>query len=551
MLKQLTVKNYALIEELEINFDAGFSIITGETGAGKSILLGALSLLMGQRAETSVIKNNEQKCIIEGIFNIEFYKLNDFFQINELDYSTLTIVRREITQNGKSRAFINDSPVNLNILKELGEQLIDIHSQHETLKLNKTDYQLEIVDSYAKNFDIIENYKFKFKELKKLHQELKNLKELSEKNKSEQDYLLHLFTELDNAKLDEIDLQDIENEHEALSNVEIIKQNLSSIYYNLNGEEFPAVLQVKNALDASKNIAEYLIKALELNERLNSVYIELEDISSETEILNNTIEHNPERLQILNDNLDKIYSLLKKHKVETIEELIEIRNKFQVNLDEINSYDENIKNLEKNIEKTTSDLEILAKELSSRRKNEIPKIEIEILNLIQQLGMPNSSFKILVNPLKEFTLTGKDEIFFLFSANKNVEPQPISKVASGGELSRLMLSIKFLVSRTKSLPTIIFDEIDTGVSGEIAFKMGNILKKMSKNLQVINITHLPQIAAKGDYHFKVYKVENEKGTSSEIKKLEEAERLNEIAKMLSGENLSEAAIENAKELLAN
>jgi DNA repair protein RecN (Recombination protein N) len=551
MLKSLIVKNYALIDELEINLNSGFSIITGETGAGKSIILGALSLLMGQRAEISVIKDNEQKCVIEGLFEIENYKLHDFFSQNEIDYSSQTIIRREIAQNGKSRAFVNDTPVNLNVLKDLCESLIDIHSQHETLKLNRSDFQLEMIDAYAKNQLTLDKYKADFKELKKLEKNLTELKQIAEKTKTEQDYFQHQFDELFNAKLDDINLQELEKEQEALNNVEIIKQNLAKIYNSINGEEFPAIMQIKCALDASKIIANYLEKTNELSQRLQSVYIEIEDIGSEAEILNNTIEHNQERLQIVNENLDKIYGLLKKHKVQNINELIEIRNNLNAKLNEINSYDENIEKLQKELNIAIQNLKNLAKELSDRRKKIIPNVENEIISLVNQLGMLNATFKIETVHLQDFSATGTDEILFLFSANKNVEPQQIAKVASGGELSRLMLSIKYVVSKVKALPTIIFDEIDTGVSGEIAFKMGNILKQMSKNLQVINITHLPQIAAKGDYHFKVYKVENETRTASEIKQLTDSERLEEIAKMLSGENLSEAAIANAKVLLAN
>jgi len=551
MLKSLIVKNFALIEELEISFNSGFSIITGETGAGKSIILGALSLLLGQRADTSVIKDIEQKCVIEGNFDIRNYNLKPFFDANEVEYSDETIIRREMNQTGKSRAFINDTPVNLNLVKELGEFLIDIHSQHETLRLNTADFQLDIIDSYAKNAQLLEQYRNDFRELKKLEKKLSELKELAEKNKKEQEYFQFIYDELENAKLEQDELEELEKERETLSNTEIIKLNLAKIYYSINGEELPAILQIKDALDASKNISNFLEKADELNKRLQSVYIEVEDIGAEAEILNNSIEHNPERLQIVNDRLDLIYNLFKKHKVEKISELIEIRKNLQLKVDEINSYEENIAKLEKQIKTSTTDLMKLAKQLSENRKKAIPKVENEILALVIQLGMPNASFIAEIKTYEQFTNSGIDEVNFLFSANKNVEPQFISKVASGGELSRLMLSIKFVVSKTKSLPTIIFDEIDTGVSGEIAHKMANILKLMSKNLQVINITHLPQIAAKGDYHFKVYKVEKQHTTSSEIKQLTSDERLEEIAKMLSGENLSEAALANARELMGN
>jgi len=551
MLKSLTVKNFALIEKLEIDLNSGFSIITGETGAGKSILLGALSLLMGQRADTSVIKDIEQKCVIEGTFDIKNYNIQNFYIQNEIDYSDETIIRREINQTGKSRAFVNDIPVNLNILKDLGDFLIDIHSQHETLKLNNLDFQLEVIDSYAKNSTLLEKYKADFKELKKIEKQLNELIQLAEKNKNEKEYLQHIYNELDNAKLENTQLENLEKEQETLSHTELIKLNLTKIYYSINSEELPAILQIKDALDASKNIAHFTEKTLDLNNRLQSIYIELEDIGSETEILNNSIEHNPEKLQIVNDRLDIIYSLLKKHKVQTITELIQIKNDLQIKVDEINSYDEKIKNLENQKNKAVINLNKVAKELSDNRKKIIPMVESEIISLVNQLGMLNATFVIKINNLEMFSSNGTDEVSFLFSANKNIEAQLISKVASGGELSRLMLSIKYVISQTKSLPTIIFDEIDTGVSGEIAHKMANILKQMSKNLQVINITHLPQIAAKGDYHFKVYKVENELTTSSEIKKLTSDERLEEIAKMLSGENLSEAAIANAKVLLSN
>jgi len=551
MLNSLSVKNFALIDELEINFNSGFSIITGETGAGKSILLGALSLLLGQRADTSVIKDQNQKCVVEGTFDIKNYNLKNLFDEIEVDYFEETIIRREIGQNGKSRAFINDSPVNLNQLKEIASNLIDIHSQHETLKLNDANFQLDIVDVFCKNNSLLEEYNNIFQKYKNLQKELISAKNEAEKSKHEQEFLQSKFDELEQAKLQEDEQEELEKEQDKLTHTEEIKQNLSKIFSALSGEEFPVILQLKSSVEAARNISKYLQKADEFYKRLESCYIELEDISSEVEIQNNDIEFNPERLQFINDRLDLIYGLQKKHKLQTVKDLIELKKQLNHKLITINSFDENIEKLEKELDLCLKELQNAANQLSEKRKKAAPKIEKEILEILKQVGMLNSTFEVRQTKLKEFSETGKDEINFMFSANKNVDLQHISKVASGGELSRLMLSIKSIISKSKALPTIIFDEIDTGVSGEIADKMGNILKLMSEKLQVLNITHLPQVAAKGDYHYKVYKSEEKNTTSSKIKLLTNDERLNEIAKMLSGENITQAAIENAKVLLSN
>ncbi len=551
MLNSLSVKNFALIDELEIDFKPGLSIITGETGAGKSILLGALALLLGQRADTSVIKNENLKCIVEANFNIKNYNLLQTFSELEIDYFEETIIRREINRAGKSRAFINDTPVNLNQLKEITSKLIDIHSQHETLKLNETKFQLEIIDIYANNKALNDEYLNTFVNYKNLLKQLEQLKNEAEKSKLQQELVQTKYQELEDAKLKEDEQEDLEKEQDTLTHVEEIKLNLAKIYNAMSGEENPIILQLKTCVEAARNINKYLHKAEEFFNRLQTAYIDLEDLSTEVEIQNNNIEFNPLRLEFINQRIDIIYALQKKHKVNSCAELLEIKNQLNDKLKAISSFDENIEILEKKITAELITLKELANKLHEQRKKFAPKFEKEILEILKQLGMINATFNVKITKNQDFSETGTDEINFLFSANKNVDLQKIEKVASGGELSRLMLAIKAIISNSKALPTIIFDEIDTGVSGEIADKMGNILKKMSRKLQVLNITHLPQVAAKGDAHYKVYKIEQQNTTSSKIKLLSDQERLQEVAKMLSGENITQAAIENAKVLFNN
>lgn len=550
MLQSLKIVNYALINQIEIDFRDGFTIITGETGAGKSILLGALSLILGNRADTSILKDNTGKCIIEGVFDIKKYKLHHFFDDNELDYENTTILRREISQSGKSRAFINDTPVNLNLLKSIGNQLIDIHSQHENLYLSDSDFQLDIIDSYAKNKNEYENYLNKYYEYQKIKKQFKKAESEATALKNEAEYIRFQFEQLDSAKLINGEYEELENELKTLNHTEEIKLNLNkSAFLLTENEEFNILANLKEAVNSIEKIKNYFEQGDEISTRLNSSYIELEDLTNEIEQINNKLEFSPDRLEFINERISSLNDLIKKHQVANIQELIKKRDELDIKLNAFYNLDDSLNELKEYLDNCEKELQKLAQQLSKTRTSVIPKIETEISKLLHQLGMPNAVFKIEQFEKQQFENKGIDEIQFLFSANKNIAIQELTKVASGGELSRLMLSLKSVLSQSKSLPTIIFDEIDTGVSGEIADKMANIFIKMAKKMQVINITHLPQIAAKGDHHFKVYKIENNKTTQSNIRLLTKDERLNEIAKMLSGENLSDAAMQNAKELL--
>lgn len=549
MIKSLSIKNYALIDTIEIDFKEGFTIITGETGAGKSILMGALSLITGQRADTGVLKDDEKKCVVEANFLLANYGLQDFFEQNELDYANETILRREISPAGKSRAFINDTPANLNILKELSIRLIDIHSQHESLNLNQSEFQLKVVDSFAGNANLLQSYQLKFTEYKTIKKQLDELKEEAAQSKGDFDYLNFRFDELENAKLLNNEQEELEEEAKTLNNTEEIQRNLSVMHNALSEDEFSVLTNLKEAHNAASKTVPFFGKINSIEERLNSSYIELKDIAEEIGLILGDIEYNPERVELVNARLDLIYSLQQKHKVNTVAALLEIKEKLDSELQNIVSFDDQIDKLSDKLKKTASELENHALSLHKKRKKVLPEIEKYVAGQLGQLGMPEAKFKIALEGLLEYSPKGKDKISFLFSANKNISAQNISKVASGGELSRLMLSIKSLLSKSIGLPTIIFDEIDTGVSGEIADKMGAIMQSMSENMQVLSITHLPQVAAKGSTHFLVYKDESKNTSTTGIKKLSSEERLQELAKMLSGENITKEAIENAKVLL--
>lgn len=549
MITSLQIQNYALIDKLNIDLDKGLSIITGETGAGKSIILGAMSLIMGNRADTTVINDTTKKCVVEAVFNIEDYKIQKIFEQNEIDYFNTAIIRREISPEGRSRAFINDTPVNLSILKTISEKLIDIHSQHDTLNLNDANFQIEVIDLVARNSTVLNNYKSIFSKYKKAQKALDSLIETDKLSAQNFDYISFQFKTIDDAKLIEEEQAELETEQKQLSNIEEIKQNLSKINFLLNNEENSALEMLKEAAKSAENIIDFLPKAKELHYRLDSAFIDLQDLSAETEILENDIDFDPNRLELVNNRLDTIYSLQQKFNVDSIKKLIELKNEFEKQLLKISSYSEEIENKKAEIKQLEQKLTELAKKLNENRTNAKKIFSEKISYIVENLGMPNTSFFVKIEKTENFTITGTDKISFLFSANKSSEPQPLTKIASGGELSRLMLAIKYLISSSKKLPTIIFDEIDTGISGEIAAKMGALLQKMSNNLQIINITHLPQIAAKGHHHFFVYKNDTEEKTISHIRKLSENERITEIAKMLSGTNISESAIQNAKELL--
>ena len=549
MIQSLKIKNYALIDEINIQFYPGFITITGETGAGKSILIGALSLILGNRADTSVLKDDNQKCIVEASFNISKYNLQNIFEANDLDFDDETIIRREISSKGKSRAFINDTPVNISALKELGANLVDIHSQHQNLILKDNHFQLDVLDAYAAHENLVANYKTHYKEYRKLKKQYENLKADAEKNKADMDYYQFQYDQFEKIKLKEGEQEELENELATLNHTEEIKSNLTNAYHLLSNEENSILVQLREAADSIKKIVEFFPKAKDVGERMESSYIELQDLTNEVDVMNENTEHDPERAEYIRQRLDDLYSLEHKHNVSSDKELIEIKDDIAQKLEEINSYDFKIEEIEKSLNEKKSSLKELADKISENRNKSIPAIEEHITQMLKELGIPNAVFTIEHNKLDEFTEYGQDEVRFLFSANKNVPAEEISRVASGGELSRLMLSLKSLLVESKALPTIIFDEIDSGTSGDIADKMGAIMKRMAVNTQVINITHLPQIASKGNYHFLVYKEDDYEHTYTDIKQLTKEERVQEIAKMLSGEQLTETALQNAREFL--
>lgn len=549
MLNYLSVKNYALIDSVEISFTEGLSIITGETGAGKSILLGALSLILGQRADISALKNKDLKCVIEGGFSIAGYGLKDFFKQNEIDYEEEVILRREINPAGKSRAFINDTPVNLSALQELSTKLVDVHSQHQNLDLNESVFQLNVIDTFAGNSEVKKQYKLVYQDFIFVKKQLEVLRTDAGRSKDDFEYFQFQFDELEKAKLVIDEQERLEDEQKMLSHSEEIQRNLATIFNLISENPESVISSLNESVKAANHTVQYLPKITDLAQRIDSCYIEIKDIAREIELIADGIQFDPERSAFVNERLNLIYLLQQKHKVKSIEELIQIKDDLNKKINDIESFDERLKEMELALDKKTRELKIIAEKLSEKRKATFSKIEQYVINQLNSLGMPNAVFKIANDTLAEFSPSGTDKINFLFSANKNGEPQNIAKVASGGEISRFMLSIKSLLSKSSGLPTIIFDEIDTGVSGEIADKMGGIMLQMSEKMQVVNITHLPQVAAKGDTHYLVYKDEFAEFTSTRIKKLTDDERLKEIAKMLSGESMSQQALENAKVLL--
>lgn len=551
MLKRLTIQNYVLIDSLDVKFNKGLTIITGETGAGKSILLGAMGLILGNRADSQVLLNKEKKCIIEGEFEISSYQLKDFFYENELDYEASTNIRREISPEGKSRAFINDTPVNLTVLKELGVRLVDIHSQHETLTLNNSSFQLSVVDVYAAHKTEIDNYKKLFSEYTKIISKLNELTALEQKAKADADYFQFQFDELEGAQLEPGQKEVLEQELQTLNNAEEIKSGLGRAYNAIAEGDTNMLTQLSTLLSSLHSIGKFNTKIATLAARLQSNYVELKDIASELEMVQDEINFNPERAGIINERLNVIYKLEQKHRVNSVDDLLELQQELSEKLSGFQTLDADILKLTAESQRRKSDLLELASVISTNRKKASQKIEKEIRKMLDEVGMPNAVLKIELTTLENetFNATGTDKIFFLFSANKGVHYQELNKVASGGELSRLMLCIKALIAKLTLLPTIIFDEIDTGVSGEVAFKVGNIIKKISDQHQVIAITHLPQMASKGDEHLLVYKESVKNSTSTKVKELSKADRVNEIAKMLSGDELTTAAIKNAKELL--
>ncbi|MCJ0742519.1 DNA repair protein RecN [Pedobacter montanisoli] len=549
MLQKLSIRNYALIDSLDITFGNGLNIITGETGAGKSIILGALSLILGQRVESKYFYNQDKKCVIEGIFKVSNNELKELFEAEDLDFFDENILRREIAIDGKSRAFINDTPVNLNTLKYIGERLIAIHSQHATLEINSSDFQLLVLDSVAGQQDMLVNYKSQLKQLKSNEQTLKDLEDKALEASNKQDYEQFLFDELAAANLISDEQSQLEQELQKLTHAEGIKISLNNCLQLLDENEHNVIGQLKEAAHALRNVEQYDKEIETLSERLRSINIDLKDISFELAKIEENTLHNAELLQATQDRLNLIYTLQQKHKVSSVDELIDIQQQLETGLSESASYHEKIDVLKKTISKQQSDLFELAKKISDNRKKATVKVQEHITGVLHSLGMPNAKLLVDLKEEDQLRKDGINQIGFLFSANLGQAPAPVQKIASGGELSRLMLAIKSLLAKNTSLATLIFDEIDTGISGETALKVGLVMEKLSENMQIISITHLPQIAAKGKNHYFVYKSEQDQKTSTGIKKLDDSERVLAIAEMLSGKNPNEFALQNAKALL--
>lgn len=549
MLIRLSIKNYALIEKLDVKFDSGFSIITGETGAGKSILLGALGLVLGKRADITFLNQKEQKCIVEAEFSISNYGLEYFFKKEELDFERHTIIRREILPNGKSRAFINDTPTTLNVLNTLSEQLIDVHSQHQTGALSNTKFQFKIIDALASNSKQLASYQRELKIFKKLNNKLDELVISQDLEKQQYDYNLFLFNELEIADLRIGEQEKVEQELILLNNVEAIKLNLTASLQIVENEEY-GVVNLMGLLKTKLNtIASFSKEFDELSKRIESIAIELNDIVKEIENENDSIVYNPSEIERLNDRLQLIYDLLKKHSVNSIDELKKIQEVLSEKVYLVENSSKIIDKKLKEIEEVTNNLNKLSSTIHSRRSKVIPVLTKQLEVILSDLGMKNARFQFDLSIAEKFLSNGKDSLVLLFSSNKGENFGELKKVASGGEMSRIMLAVKSILSNYIKLPTIIFDEIDTGVSGEISNKMGDVMLQMSKNMQVMSITHLPQIAAKGAQHYKVYKEEISGKIKTQLKKLSEQERLKEIAEMLGGEKISDAALAHAKELL--
>ncbi|MBU3822569.1 DNA repair protein RecN [Flavobacteriaceae bacterium XHP0103] len=549
MLTSLSIKNYALIDQLQVQFNNGFSIITGETGAGKSILLGGLSLVLGKRADLSSLKDNSQKCIIEAVFDIANYNLKTLFEAEDLDYETQTIIRREILPSGKSRAFVNDSPVNLNSLQSLGERLIDIHSQHQTLELTNNDFQFQIIDALANNESLLQNYKQELKQYKRLQNELGELAQHQAEAIKEHDYNAFLLNELTEANLVEGEITALEEEYEMLNNVEAIKEKLAESYQLLGEEHMGIVATLTTLKNSLQKLASMSSKYEDVFNRVNSSLIDLDDVYGEIDTYQEHLEANPARLEEVNAKLQKLHNLMQKHVVTEVSELIAIKNQLEEKVAFTENLDGAIKAKQTEITAKSKELNRLAESIHKKRTEVIPALISQLQDILKDLGMPNAQFKIEAVLGNTFYVNGKDELSFLFSANKGGNFNELKKAASGGELSRIMLAIKSILSKYIQLPTIMFDEIDTGVSGEISNKMGDIMLEMSKTMQVFSITHLPQIAAKGHSHYKVFKEDVEEVTQTNLVKLNHDERVVEIAQMLGGTDMSSSAIAHAKELL--
>ena len=549
MLSSLSIKNYALIDKLQVDFNNGFSIITGETGAGKSILLGGLSLILGKRADLNSLKNKDDKCIIEAVFNIANYNLKSLFEAEDLDYEDQTIIRREILPSGKSRAFVNDSPVNLNSLQLLGEKLIDIHSQHQTLELTNNDFQFQIIDALANNDKQLQNYKEALKHYKQLQKALNDLLQHQADAIKEHDYNSFLLKELVDANLVEGDMALLEEEYEALNNVEEIKEKLAEAYQLLGEEQMGVIATLTTLKNTLQKLAAVSSKYENVFNRVNSSLIDLDDVYGEIDTYQENLEANPARLEEVNAKLQRLHGLLQKHAATDVSELIDIKSALEEKVAFTENLEGNIQKKQSELVEKEKELNTISEEIHKKRTAVIPVLITQLQDILKDLGMPNAQFKIEAVYGNTFYHNGKDELVFLFSANKGGQFNELKKAASGGELSRIMLAIKSILSKYIQLPTIMFDEIDTGVSGEISNKMGDIMLEMSKTMQVFSITHLPQIAAKGHSHYKVFKEDINDVTQTNLVQLNHYERVVEIAQMLGGVEMSSSAIVHAKELL--
>lgn len=549
MLAKLSVRNYALIRELDLELDNGLTIITGETGSGKTILLGALSLILGARADTSVLLDSSAKCVVEGTFRIAEYNLQDFFDENNLDYDISTVIRREINPAGKTRAFVNDTPVTVNLLKDLGNRLIDIHSQHQSLMLNENSFQLSIIDSFAGTSELLKEYRALYDDFRKLGNELSVLRSQADRNKADMEYYKHQLDQLEEARLKENEQDELEKEQEILDHADEIKSALVSSSSLLSANDISVLSMLREVKSNMEKVSVYMPDAGDLRARLASVYIELDDLAGEIEKLTSDTDTDPEKLVWINNRLDQIYSLMHKHRVSNLAELLVRKDEIRKKLLSINANETRLEEVEAELELKTELLSAQSVQISEKRRAVVPETEKKVMELLHRLGMPNARFRIRLTSAKDFTVSGKDNADFLFSANRQTEPEDIARIASGGELSRVMLSLKSLIAKNNNLPSIIFDEIDSGVSGEVADRVGQILSSMGKCMQVINITHLPQVASRGTRHFHIYKEDRDDSTITRVKLLSSDERIIEVARLLSGSEITDTAIKNAKELL--
>ena len=549
MLKSISIKNYVLIDELNISFSSGFSVITGETGAGKTILVDGISLLLGKRADLSVNRDKTKKCVIEGIFDIGAYNLKTIFDVNELDYDSETILRREISPSGKSRAFINDSPVNLHQLSKIGSRIIDIHTQHENLNILDLDFQFEIIDAFSNNNEIVDEFRSIFNQYQELQRKIEKLKLDKDNLNQSIDYNKFILNELDSANLFEENLEDLEKNQVFLSNFEVISEELSFINNLLIDENIGIQTNIQKLLNSLSKISGKTENLNNLYERVLNLSTELDDINHELNEQFESLENNPEKLSLLIQKIDTVNTLLRKHSVNSIKDLKLVRDEFASKVDSTESIDEKIEEFEIKLNDLKDQLSKISKSITKKRMDAIPKFTTDIELILKDLGMENAKFKIELNPSNNFNSFGMDDINFMFQANKGYEFKDLKSSASGGEMSRIMLAVKSIIAKYRKIPSIIFDEIDTGVSGAISQKMGHIMRSLSKYVQTFSITHIPQIAAMGSAHYKIYKFDEDNITKTTIIKLSEEERIVEIAKMLEGSSISESAINHAKRLM--